>query len=107
MTESQARLRSIAAADIDETIAYLRSAASDAVALNFVEALENGINHVTRSLQLGSLRFAFELGIPELRAFGLSQFPYVLSYLPLNDTIDIWRVLHTGRDIPGAFALDQ
>ncbi len=102
-----AQLRSSAAADVDEAIASLRDAAGDAIALNFIAALEHGINQVTRSPHVGSLRFAFELGIPELRAWSLSRFPYVIFYLPLNDHIDIWRVLHTGRDIPGTFSRDH
>ena len=104
MTQRQAHLRARAASDIEETIAYLRGEAGDAVALAFIDALENGINHITRSPNVGSVRFAYELGIPELRARGLRRFPYVIFYLPLGDRIDIWRVLHTRRDIPGTFA---
>ena len=104
MTERQAHLRARAASDIDETIAYLRGEAGDAAALAFIDALENGISHITRSPNAGSLRFAFELSIPELRAWGLRRFPYVIFYVPLGDRIDIWRVSHTRRDIPGIFA---
>ena len=107
MTKRQAQLRSSAAADVDDAITYLRDAAGNAVALNFIAALEQGINHITRSPHVGSLRFAFELGIPELRAWSLSRFPYLIFYLPLNDHIDIWRVLHTGRDIPATSARDH
>ena len=95
------------AADIDETIAYLRGEATDAAALAFIDALENGINHITRSPNAGSLRFAYELGIPELRARGLRRFPYVIFYVLLGDRIEVWRVLHTRRDIPGTFAADE
>ena len=98
MTKREANLRSRAASDIDETVAYLRGDAGDAgdaVALAFIDALENGINHITRSPNAGSLRFGYELGIPELRTWGLRRFPYVIFYMPLGDRIDIWRVLHT------------
>ena len=104
MTKRQARLRSRAASDIDETIAYLRGDAGNTAALAFIDALENATNHITRSPNAGSLRFAYELGIPELRAWGLRRFPYVIFYVPLGDGIDIWRVLHTRRDVPGTFA---
>ena len=103
----QAHLRSRAASDIGDAIAYLRGDAGDAVALAFIDALETGINHITRSPNAGSLRFVYELGIPELRAWGLKRFPYVIFYLPQGDRIDIWRVLHTRRDIPGTFARDE
>ncbi len=95
MTERQAHLRSRAASDIDDAINHLLGEAGDAVALAFIDALENGIKHVTCSPNVGSLRFVFELGIPELRAWGLKRFPYVIFYVPLDDGIDIWRVLHT------------
>ena len=107
MPERQAHLRSRAASDIDETVAYLRGDAGDAVALAFIDAVEHGINHITRSPNEGSLRFVYEFGIPELRAWGLKRFPYVIFYLPLGDRIDVWRVLHTRRDIPGSFARDD
>jgi toxin ParE1/3/4 len=107
VTERQAHLRSRAAADIDETIAHLLGSAGGPVALAFIDALETGINHITRSPNAGSLRFAHELGIPELRAWGLRRVPYVIFYLALGDRIDIWRVLHTRRDIPRTFAGDD
>jgi toxin ParE1/3/4 len=107
VTERQAHLRSRAASDIDDAIAYLRGDAGDVVTLAFIGALENGINHINRSPNAGSLRFAYELGIPELRGWGLRRFPYVIFYVALGDRIDIWRVLHTRRDIPGSFARDD
>ena len=54
-----------------------------------------------RSPHTGSLRFAYDFGIPDLRAWDLKRFPYVIFYMALGDRIDIWRVLHTSRDILG------
>jgi toxin ParE1/3/4 len=107
VTERQAHLRARAASDIDETIAYLQGQAGAAVALDFIDALEGGINRITRSPNTGSLRFAYELGIPELWAWGQRRFPYVIFYVPLGNRIDIWRVLHTRRDFPGTFVVDD
>ncbi len=104
MTERQVHLRSRAVSDIDETIACLCGDADETVAMAFIDALENGINHIARSPNAGSLRFAYELGIPELRAWGLKRFPYVIFYVAVGDRIDIWCVLHTRRDVPGSFA---
>lgn len=105
--QRHARLRSRAASDIDAALAYLTGTAGDAVAHDFIDALERGINHITRSPNAGSLRFAYELGVPELRAWAVRRFPYVIFYVPLGDGIDIWRLLHTRRDIPGAFDGDD
>ncbi len=107
MTQLQAHLRSQAASDVDDAIAYLRGEKGGAVALAFIDALGAGINHIARSPHTGSLRFAYDLGIPELRAWRLKRFPYVIFYMALGDRVDIWRVLHTRRDIPGTFATDD
>lgn len=107
MAQRHAQLRSRAATDVDDAIAYLRRAAGDAAALGFIDELELGINQITRSPNTGSLRFAYELGIPELRAWGIRRFPFVIFYVPSGGSIDIWRVLHTRRDVPGAFDRDD
>lgn len=96
----QPQLRQRAASDLDEAIAYLRSSAGDTVALAFIDAVEQRMNQIARAPHTGSLRFAFELGIPELRALPLRRFPYMIFYVSTDDRIDIWRILHTRRDIP-------
>ena len=58
------------------------------------------INHLRHYPNSGSLRFAFELEIPGLRSWSLQGFPYLIFYVPQDDRIDIWRVLHARRDIP-------
>ncbi len=98
MSQQRPQLRRCAASDVDEAIAYLRSSAGDTAALAFIDAVERGINQIARSPNAGSLRFAFELGIPELRAVRVKRFPYVIFYVRTEDRIDIWRVLHTRRD---------
>jgi toxin ParE1/3/4 len=77
--------------------------AGDAAAQSFIDALEGAVNFVTRLPNAGSLRFAYELAIPELRAWSLKRHPYVMFYVSHDDRIDIWRVLHARRDLPGAF----
>ena len=78
----------------------LREEAGDAVALDFINALEDGIEQITRSPNSGSLRFAYELAIPDLRAWGLRRFPYVVFYTNDPDAVRVHRVLHSSRDIP-------
>ena len=107
MTERHAQLRARAASDIDDAIAYVRGDAGDLVGLTFIDSLETGIYHIKRSPNAGSLRFAYDLGIPELRSWSLRRFPYVIFYVAVHDRIDIWRLLHTRRDIPATFARDD
>lgn len=65
-----------------------------------MDALEAAISHLRRYPNSGSLRFAFELEIPGLRSWSLQRFSYLIFYVPQDDRIDIWRVLHARRDIP-------
>jgi toxin ParE1/3/4 len=107
MAQRQAHLRARAAVDVEDAVAHLRSTAGGMVALSFIDALERGVNLLTRSPHTGSLQFAYELAIPELRAWALKRFPYVIFYVPHENRIDILRVLHTRRHLPAAFQSDD
>ena len=96
----QVDLRALAAVDIEAAVDHYRDEASSQTALDFVDALEAAINHLRHYPNSGSLRLAFELEIPELRSWPLQKFPYLIFYVPQDDRIDIWRVLHARRDIP-------
>jgi len=69
-------------------------------ALGFVDALEQAYGHISRNAATGSPRYAHELGLPGLRTWPLTNFPFLVFYLEAEDHIDVWRVLHTRRDIP-------
>lgn len=47
-----------------------------------------------------SLRYAYELDLPGLRAHRVKEYPYLMFYLEREDRIDVWRVLHVRNDIP-------
>ena len=96
----QVDLRALAAADIEAAVDHYREEAGPQTALDFVDALEAAVNHLRYHPNSGSLRFAFELEIPGLRSWSLQRFPYLIFYVPQDDRIDIWRVLHARRDIP-------
>lgn len=100
----QVSLRAVAAADIEAAIDYCRAQAGPDTALAFVESLETAIEHLARHPFTGSLRFAFELEIPDLRSWRLERFPYLVFYVAGDDLIDIWRVLHARRDVPAHLA---
>lgn len=96
----QARLRAVATADLDAAVDYYRDHAGPDIAVDFVEDLEGAISHLSRYPLSGSLRFGYELEIPDLRSWPLTKFPYLIFYLPDDDHLDIWRILHVKRDIP-------
>lgn len=106
MAARSVQLRERAATDIDHAADYYRREAGADVALRFIDAVERAVGHIARSPQSGSLRFAYELEIPELRVRPIARFPYLVFYVAGEDIVDVWRVLHTKRDIPSAIADD-
>lgn len=96
----QAQLRTAAERDVSEAVVYYRDNAGPAVALEFVDALERAITFLCENQFGGSMRFAFELEIPDLRSWRIDRFPHLIFYVPDDRGIDIWRVLHSSRDIP-------
>lgn len=86
--------------DVDEAVAYYLSQSADQAALGFIDALEQAYTHIGRHPATGSPRYQHELGLPELRTWPLSRYPYLLFYVERQDHIDVWRVLHSQRDIP-------
>ena len=93
--------REFANRDVDEAIAYYLSESSNEVALGFVAALERAYRHISRHPASGSSRYAVELNLAGLRSWPLRRFPHLVFYVETNDSIDVWRVLHSARDIPG------
>lgn len=100
----RADLRDAAARDIDKAVGYYRKEVGPDAAAGFVDALEAAVSHLCRHPLTGSLRFAYELGIPDLRSWSLRRFPYLVFYIADDERIDIWRVLHSRRDIPAHLA---
>ena len=107
MPSPTVRFRARAASDIDDAVDHYRREAGVAVALDFIESVERCVRQIGRSPHLGSLRFSYELDIPELRVLGTRRFPYLVFYVPNDDSIDIWRVLHSRRDIPSTLAEER
>ena len=94
------RLRTRAAQDIDDAIAYYQREAGDAVAGRFIDALERTLNRISRTPHAGALRIAYDLDIPGLRHLGLARFPFAVFYREAADEIDVWRGLYVRRDLP-------
>ena len=94
-------LRQRAIDDADTAFDYLQAQARPGTAENFVDDLERAFGLLVRHPLTGSLRFAFELDIPNLRTWSLERFPYLMVYVVSDDEIDVWRILHTSRDLPG------
>ena len=94
------RLRELAASDLEDVSDHYRSEAGEQVALEFIDAAARGMQRIGRSPHVGSLRFSFELAIPNLRAWALQRFPYVVFYVVTDHEVDVWRIFHARRDLP-------
>ena len=93
-------LRERARRDIDEAVEHYLAESGEAVALAFVDALEDTRRRIGELPKSGSPRYAHELDIPGLRFQTVGRFPYLVFYLEREADIDVWRVLHGARDIP-------
>lgn len=97
-------LRALAANDIELAVDHYLAEAGADVAAQFIDAIQRDLGRLARQPQLGSLRFAYELGIPDMRAWPVHRFPHVVFYVEQDQRLDVWRVLHERRDIPSHLA---
>lgn len=100
-------LRSAAERDVTDAVRHLSREAGAATALGFVDDLEQTLTSIAAAPGIGSPRFADELGLPGLRARSLARHPYLVFYRFDATRVDIWRVLHTRRDLPPRFHADS
>jgi len=94
------RLRALAVADVDDAIRHYLQEAGPDVALGFIDGLEQAYTHLGRQPGTGSPRYAQELNLPGLRSWPLGRYPYIVFYVEQPDHVDVWRVLHSARDMP-------
>jgi len=92
--------RELAGKDAKDAVDYYLQEAGDQVALGFIESLRKTYDYIGRHPQTGSPRYAHELNLPGLRMWSLKRYPYLVFYVEQDDHIDVWRVLHSHRDIP-------
>ena len=86
--------------DIDQAINHYLDEGGERVGLGFIDALEKAYRHIARHPASGSPRYAQELDLPGLRAWPLKRYPHLAFYVERDDHIDVWRVLHSQRDLP-------
>ncbi len=106
MASRSVRLRERAAIDIDRVADHYLANAGAEVALRFVDAVERAVGQIGRSPHSGSQRFSYELEIPGMRVRPVTRFRYLVFYVVGDEILDVWRILHTRRDIPSAVAGD-
>ncbi|WEX79740.1 type II toxin-antitoxin system RelE/ParE family toxin (plasmid) [Sinorhizobium numidicum] len=92
--------RELARSDVEAAVDYYAREAGAEVALGFIDALQAAYDLIARHPESGALRYAYELGLPDLRSMSLKRYPYLVFYRDQTEHVDVWRVLHARRDIP-------
>ena len=94
------RIRPLADRDIDGHVAYLAQEGGDAVALRFLESLEQTLRTLAGEPAVGSPRHLDDPRLEGLRARPVAGFRRVLVfYLTLDGAVEVVRVLHGARDV--------
>lgn len=100
MTPQSVVLRAAARRDVDEATAHYLDEAGPQVAVDFIDALQDALRHISDNPQSGSPRYGHEVNLPGLRSWPLKNFPQPVFYMTGHGPIDVWRVLHSRRHIP-------
>ena len=86
--------------DLEEASDFYEAEAGPDVAARLLEAVRAVHDAIGRHPKAGSPRYGREAGITGLRSRRVPRFPYLIFYLELPDSIEVWRILHDQSDIP-------
>lgn len=92
--------------DVDDALTYYLDENATEAAHGFIDALESTYQHISQFPASGFPRYAHELNLPELRHWSLGDYPYLVFYVEQPQHIDVWRILHSQRDIPEFLSLN-
>jgi toxin ParE1/3/4 len=93
------RLRPAARREIDEIVAYYIETASDGIALRFRKATLKTFRMLAARPFLGVVAKVRSLHLKRVRMWRVREFEdYLVFYLPLEDGIQVERVIHAARD---------
>ena len=86
--------------DVDEIAARIAADNLDA-ALRFLNAVENAHQLLATWPRSGARRITRNPNLRGLRSYPIRRFrDYLIFYLPLEDGVEIVRVIHGARDLP-------
>ena len=92
--------RELARRDAEQAVDHYLDEAGRDVAYSFIDALEAAYAQIAENPAASSPRWGYEINLPGLRSYKLKRFPYLVFFMAREDHVDVWRVLHTQRDIP-------
>jgi toxin ParE1/3/4 len=102
VTPKPVRLTVAARRDVGGILAHYRREAGVPIADAFVDALQQALGFLAQNPAAGSLRYAYQTGIPGLRIWPIRRYPHLVLYLDGEHVLEVVRVLHGKRDIPAS-----
>jgi toxin ParE1/3/4 len=90
----------LATRDFYAAVDHYRFTGSAELAEKFVDALEEVYTNIVQFPAAGSPRYGHMLDVTDLRSRPVTGFPFLILYAEREFTIEIFRILHTARDIP-------
>lgn len=92
-----------ALSDVEESAVYI-GLDSPAMALRFIEAVEETLRFLVKNPEIGPARTFSRHELVGLRMFPVKGFDkHLIFYLPTEDGIEVVRILHGARDLGALF----
>lgn len=90
--------------DTDEAADYYATTGGLELALRFMAAVSASYDFLLENPLAGSTVKAFDPRLPEVRFWRVKGFEdYLVFYRTLSERLEVVRVLHGARDLPGLF----
>ena len=99
-------LRDRALSDFVQAVEYYSLDVSHKVARSFAVGVQEAFQHLSHFPASGSRRHGRELNLHDLRSWPVTGFPYLIFYVENEFIVDVYRVLHTSRDISSSLTED-
>jgi toxin ParE1/3/4 len=74
---------------------YVKTMQAPGAAKGFVDELQQAYETIKRNPDSGSPRLEVELGMPGVRSWALSRYPYLVIYVRHPELVDVVDVPHT------------
>ncbi len=104
MSGKPIRQRPAAINDHDAVVDYYLEQSGNGLATRFSAELKDAFERIGRNPGVGSRLVGDHCGLPGLRTWPVSGFPYLVCYFDTSDYIDVLRILHGARDLEAVFA---
>ena len=94
--------RQVAEQDLEDATLYIADNNEEA-ATRFLDAVDKAVLNLVEMPHLGRERSFHGNRTQNMRSWFVKDFNYIIFYVPLDDGIDVVRLLHGARDLPTLF----